>query len=172
LTSILNDFLSLGKLEEGKVDVIKEEIHLPEFLSEVREEITPTLKQGQNIKVRCDGNVTRIYSDGRILRNILFNLLSNASKYSEVDKPIHVDCNATSEGAAFLIRDEGIGIPEDDQKHMFETFFRASNAGNVEGTGLGLNIVKRYAELLDGSITFESEYGKGSKFIVWIPNAK
>jgi signal transduction histidine kinase len=169
LTSILNDFLSLGKLEEGKVEVVKEEIHLQEFLSEICEEITPTVKAGQEIKLDCDGTVRRIYSDGRILRNILFNLLSNASKYSETNQNIYVECNVTSDGATFSIRDEGIGIPDDDQKHMFETFFRASNAGNVEGTGLGLNIVKRYAELLGGSITFESKYGSGSSFKVWIP---
>jgi PAS domain S-box-containing protein len=169
LTSILNDFLSLGKLEEGKIEVVKEEIHLPEFLSDISEEITPTLKAGQEIKLSCMGAVQRIYSDGRILRNILFNLLSNASKYSEPSKPIYVEYNTTSDGATFSIRDEGIGIPKDDQKHMFDRFFRASNAGNVQGTGLGLNIVKRYAELLNGSITFKSEYGKGSNFTVWIP---
>jgi PAS domain S-box-containing protein len=169
LTSILNDFLSLGKLEEGKIDVVKEEIDLPEFLAEICEEITPTLKAGQELKLSCNGAVQRIYSDSRILRNILFNLLSNASKYSEINKPVYIECNGTSEGATFVIRDEGIGIPEDDQKHMFDRFFRASNAGNVQGTGLGLNIVKRYAELLSGSISFESEYGEGSSFTVWVP---
>lgn len=172
LTSILNDFLSLGKLEEGKIEVVKEEIRLQEFLSEICEEITLTLKAGQEIKLTCDGTVRRIYSDGRILRNILFNLLSNASKYSETNKPIYVECDATTDGLSFAIRDEGIGIPDDDQKHMFDRFFRASNAGNVQGTGLGLNIVKRYAELLNGSITFKSEYGKGSTFTVWIPYNK
>jgi PAS domain S-box-containing protein len=169
LTSILNDFLSLGKLEEGKTEVVKEEIHLPEFLSEICEEIAPTLKTGQELKLNYNGPVQRIHSDGRILRNILFNLLSNASKYSEINNPIYVECNTSPDGVSFSIRDEGIGIPEDDQKHLFDRFFRASNAGNVQGTGLGLNIVKRYAELLSGSITFKSENGKGSSFTVWIP---
>jgi PAS domain S-box-containing protein len=169
LTSILNDFLSLGKLEEGKTEVIKEEIHLSQFLSEIGEEITPTFKEGQELKLNCNGAVQRIYSDSRILRNILFNLLSNASKYSEINNPIYVECNASSEGVSFSISDEGIGIPEEDQKHLFDRFFRASNAGNAQGTGLGLNIVKRYAELLNGTITFKSEHGKGSSFTVWIP---
>ena len=70
---------------------------------------------------------------------------------------------------SFDVRDEGIGIPEEDQKHMFDRFFRASNAGNVQGTGLGLNIVKRYLDLLDGSITFSSKYGEGTTFKVIIP---
>jgi signal transduction histidine kinase len=69
----------------------------------------------------------------------------------------------------FHIRDEGIGIPKEDHKHLFDRFFRASNAGNIQGTGLGLNIVKRYVDLLNGSITFSSEYEKGSTFIVSIP---
>ncbi len=169
LTSILNDFLSLGKLEEGKTEVIKEEIHLSQFLSEIGEEITPTFKTGQELNLNCNAAVQKVYSDGRILRNILFNLLSNASKYSEINKPIYVECNTSSDGISFSIRDEGIGIPEEDQKHLFDRFFRASNAGNAQGTGLGLNIVKRYAELLNGTITFKSEYGKGSSFTVWIP---
>jgi len=70
----------------------------------------------------------------------------------------------------FDVRDEGIGIPHEDQKHMFDRFFRASNSGNVQGTGLGLNIVKRYIDLLGGSISFSSEHGKGTIFNVIIPN--
>jgi signal transduction histidine kinase len=108
-------------------------------------------------------------SDARILRNILFNLITNASKYSDVNKPIYIDCYENNGSVSFDVRDEGIGIPEEDQKHMFDRFFRASNAGNVQGTGLGLNIVKRYLDLLDGSIKFTSKYGEGSTFYVMIP---
>lgn len=169
LTSILNDFLSLGKLEEGKIDVNKESIHLHEFLIEIHEEITPTLKAGQELKLNSDCAVEQVYSDTRILRNILFNLISNASKYSDVNKSIYIECISEANGFAFAIRDEGIGIPQEDQKHMFDRFFRASNAGNVQGTGLGLNIVRRYVDLLGGSISFKSEYNKGSIFTVWIP---
>jgi PAS domain S-box-containing protein len=169
LTSILNDFLSLGKLEEGKVDVNKESIQIHEFLKEIQEEITPTIKPGQTIKIECDPADGHMNSDPRVLRNILFNLISNASKYSDENKQITVKCFADKRSVGFTISDEGIGIPIEDQKHMFDRFFRASNAGNVQGTGLGLNIVKRYVELLDGSITFTSEYGKGSVFTVIIP---
>jgi PAS domain S-box-containing protein len=169
LTSILNDFLSLGKLEEGKVDVNKESIQIHEFLKEIQEEITPTIKTGQTIKIECNPADGHMNSDPRVLRNILFNLISNASKYSDENKQITVKCFADKRSVGFAISDEGIGIPIEDQKHMFDRFFRASNAGNVQGTGLGLNIVKRYVELLDGSITFTSEYGKGSVFTVIIP---
>jgi PAS domain S-box-containing protein len=169
LTSILNDFLSLGKLEEGKIDVKKESIHILEFLKEIKEEITPTLKTGQSIKINCNPSIEQVKSDVRILRNILFNLISNASKYSNDNKSITIECFPDPNGVGFAIRDEGIGIPLEDQKHMFDRFFRASNAGNVQGTGLGLNIVKRYVDLLDGSISFQSQFGKGSIFTVMIP---
>ena len=168
LTSILNDFLSLGKLEEGKIEVIQESIQLSEFLHEVKEEISPTLKDHQQLEIQCE--ITRsLASDPRILRNILFNLISNASKYSDAGKTIFIKCSGTEAGIDFAIEDEGIGIPKDDQKYMFDRFFRASNAGNIQGTGLGLNIVKRYVDLLGGTIHFASEYKKGSVFTVHLP---
>jgi len=169
LTSILNDFLSLGKLEEGKIEVNKEAVIITEFLKEVKEEITPTFKSGQTLKISCHTSPNQIHTDVRILRNILFNLLSNASKYSDENKAVYIECFTDKSTAGFAIRDEGIGIPVEDQKHMFDRFFRASNAGTIQGTGLGLNIVKRYVELLDGTISFNSEFGKGSIFTVIIP---
>lgn len=171
LTSILNDLLSLGKLEEGKIEIVKEHISLPDFMTEVEEELTPTLKSGQYLVVHCPEGPPAISSDPRILRNIFFNLISNASKYSPDDKPVFIHCRQEGETVLFLVRDEGIGIPLEDQRHMFDRFFRASNAGNVQGTGLGLNIVKRYVELLGGAISFVSEYQKGSVFTVRIPIA-
>ena len=167
LTSILNDFLSLGKLEEGKIELSKEFINLNEFLTEVKEEIDPILKGGQTLHVIAEKGT--VHSDPRVLRNILFNLISNASKYSDEGKSIDVICSLTQNVLSFDVRDEGIGIPQEDQKHMFDRFFRASNAGNIQGTGLGLNIVRRYVDLLGGQITFNSEFGKGSIFTVNIP---
>jgi signal transduction histidine kinase len=171
LTGILNDLLSLGKLEEGKVDVIKEAIDPTQFLEEVKEEMSGMLKSGQRLHIDYKLNVSDIVTDPRILRNILFNLISNAIKYSEKDKAIYITCRNADGKVMFDVRDEGIGIPDEDQKHMFDRFFRASNAGNVQGTGLGLNIVKRYIELLGGSISFSSHYGKGTIFNVIIPNS-
>ena len=169
LTSILNDLLSLGKLEEGKIDVVMESVSIADFLKDVEEEMVPTLKTGQHMIVDFRSGPQTVQTDPRILRNILFNLISNASKYSEVGKPIFITSLKQGSDVAFVVRDEGIGIPDEDQKFMFDRFFRASNAGNVQGTGLGLNIVKRYVELLHGSISFTSEFGKGSIFTVRIP---
>jgi PAS domain S-box-containing protein len=169
LTVILNDFLSLGKLEEGKVEVHKEIIHMKDFFNEVFEEVNSTLKEGQKITLTCKSDIQEINSDPRILRNIMFNLISNASKYSDVNKNIFVNCEDGDSVIKFTVKDEGIGISQEDQKHLFERFFRASNSGNIQGTGLGLNIVRRYVDLLSGKITFESEFGKGSEFTVTIP---
>lgn len=170
LTSILNDFLSLGKLEEGKIDVVRERVVIADFLKEVEEEMISTLKSGQRLIIHCEGGLESVSTDVRILRNIMFNLISNASKYSDQGKPIYVSCSKEGDAVVLSIRDEGIGIPQEDQRHMFDRFFRASNAGNVQGTGLGLNIVKRYVELLGGRISFVSEYRKGSIFTIRIPS--
>jgi len=169
LTMILNDFLSLGKLEEGKVEVNVETIYVKEFFGEIIEEVNSMLKEGQKIVVNCFADVDAIQSDQRILRNIMFNLISNASKYSDPGKNIHLVCNKIDSTINFSVKDEGIGISPEDQKHLFERFFRASNSGNIQGTGLGLNIVKRYVDLLNGKISFSSEFGKGSEFTITIP---
>jgi PAS domain S-box-containing protein len=169
LTSILNDFLSLGKLEEGKVEITKSPIIVADFLEEVREDLIETLKPGQQIDVACEAGADVLQSDVRILRNIFFNLISNASKYSDPDKTIFIKCSQKENEIIFQVRDEGIGIPEEDFKHVFDRFFRASNAGNTQGTGLGLNIVKRYTDLLEGTASFESKYGQGSTFSITLP---
>jgi PAS domain S-box-containing protein len=172
LTQILNDFLSLGKLEEGKIDVKIETIELEEFLNEINEEVASFLKEGQKLTVTCHPEIKEIASDARILRNIMFNLISNASKYSDQDKAISIICEQKNGRMIFSIKDEGIGIPKEDQKHLFDRFYRASNAGNVQGTGLGLNIVRRYVELIGGEISFTSDNEKGSTFFISIPHAK
>jgi PAS domain S-box-containing protein len=169
LTAILNDFLSLGKLEEGKVEVKAEPVDLQSLCADIHEEIRVQLKPGQEIIVSCAMADEQVLTDPRILRNILFNLLSNAIKYSDQGKKIHLDIKQSRSSYEISITDEGIGIPESDKKHLFDRFFRASNASNIPGTGLGLNIVRRYVELLRGSITFVSEYNKGTTFIINIP---
>jgi len=169
MTSILNDFLSVGKLEEGKVEIIRERVNVQDLMADIAEEIKLSLKAGQRIETRCENQEPAIYTDVRMLRNILFNLLSNASKYSDADKAIALKCTAEEGKLVISITDEGIGIPDEDQRHLFDRFFRASNVTNIQGTGLGLNIVKRYLDLLEGNINFTSVYGKGSTFVIRLP---
>lgn len=166
LTVILNDFLSLEKLESGAQKVSFQEFNLSALMDEVREEVHGMIKPNQEIILA--GESITVKSDPHILKNILLNLVSNAIKYSPDDGKIEL---STSNGKESIIsiKDHGIGIPLNDQKRLFERFHRAENATNIQGTGLGLHIVKKYVELLDGTITFESKEGEGSVFRVSLP---
>jgi PAS domain S-box-containing protein len=167
LTSILNDFLSLDKLEQGKIEIKPTQLSIDKFAEELIEEIQPTLKKGQKIVYNHSGK-TEVYLDRQMLKNILYNLISNASKYSEEDSIIDFTTSLDKKGLNITVTDHGMGIPENDQVHLFERFFRAKNVTNIQGTGLGLNIVKRYADLLNGEVTFNSKQGKGTTFNIHI----
>jgi len=164
LTGILNDFLSLSKIEEGKEDINLSNIIVKDVCETVIQDVSGLLKEGQ--KVNYIPNEISVFTDERILKNILFNLTSNAIKYSKPKGIITINVQQESNKITISVTDNGIGIPLEDQKHLFSRFFRASNVINIQGTGLGLNIVKRYLDLLDGSITFQSAEGIGTKFIV------
>lgn len=167
LTGILNDFLSLSKLEEGRVLVESSPFDLIELSHETIEDLQQILKSDQQIKICAEVNNLALITDKRILKNILFNLLSNAIKYSDDD--IQLVISIDHDECEIAVKDQGIGIPEEDQKHLFTRFFRARNSVNIQGTGLGLNIVKRYVGLLQGSLDFTSKYGEGSTFKIRIP---
>ncbi|WP_425391082.1 ATP-binding protein [Ekhidna sp.] len=166
LTNILNDFLSLEKLESGAQKVIFAQVNLEELMQETIEDMSQNLKKDQEIKL--SGTARTIQTDEHILKNILFNLISNASKYSSEGDPIEINLEEDKNLKIHIV-DHGIGIPEAEQKKMFERFFRAANATNIQGTGLGLNIVKKYADLLKGDISFTSTEGQGSTFTLTLP---
>lgn len=168
LTGILNDFLSLSKLEEGKIQTRYETFNLNELCEELREEMLSQSKRGQTIEYISEGSA-EVHLDPYLLRNILVNLLNNAIKYSpeESHTILHYQSSATT--ISITITDQGIGIPDEDQVHMFERFFRAKNVTNIQGTGLGLSIVKRYVDLMAGSIDFESVYQEGTTFTLQFP---
>jgi PAS domain S-box-containing protein len=169
LTGILNDFLSLGKLEEGRIEVATEIVSLRSLFEEIKEEIKSVLKEQQQLVINFAQPELNFLSDPRILRGILFNLVSNAAKYSDPGKTIQLNATYTDDKITIDVCDEGIGIPPSEVKHIFERFFRATNSANIQGTGLGLNIVKRYIDLLKGDISFISETGKGSTFTITLP---
>lgn len=169
LTGILNDFLSLSKLEEGIVGNNPAEFNLTELANEIIEELHPVLKPSQRMNYRHQGTAV-VLLDRNIIKNILLNLLSNAIKYSEKGTiELYAEVNRTN--VLLSVSDQGIGIPEEDKTFLFTRFFRAHNAGNVQGTGLGLNIVKRYIELLGGYISMESALGVGTTFNMEIPQS-
>lgn len=168
LNNILSEFLSLGKLEEGKTMANPKEVNLRELIEDVYFQLKGVFKTGQNLQYDHYGQ-ENVYIDGVLLKNVLINLISNASKYSGEEKIIYVQSKVEERKVVVTVRDEGIGISEEDQKQLFSRFFRAGNAANIQGTGLGLYIVKRYVEMMHGSIGFRSELGKGSEFWIQAP---
>ncbi|RYY48012.1 MAG: PAS domain-containing sensor histidine kinase [Chitinophagaceae bacterium] len=169
LNDILEDFLSLGKLDEGKVGTTVSVFDLKHFAEETIEEMKGLLKAGQHIGYAYSGP-NEITCDRKLLKNILINLLTNAIKFSDEGKEIRVSIQADASKADITVADQGIGISAEDQAHMFTSFFRGSNAINIAGTGLGLHIVKRYADLMEGSVHLQSELNKGTSITVRIPS--
>lgn len=168
LTGVLNDFLSLSKLEEGKVVTEESEVDLRQLCKDIIEDLDGIIKSDQKIWVNAKVDST-IKTDKRTIRNVLFNLISNAIKYSPDDGTIECNLDKTRKHMIITIKDDGIGIPEEEQKYIFTRFFRATNVENIQGTGLGLTIVKRYLDLLGGEITFESASDMGSTFRIKLP---
>jgi signal transduction histidine kinase len=165
----LNEFLSLGRIEEGKVEMNPEVFDLVEFINGMNNEMSVLLKPGQNFIFNHKGN-TESYTDTNLLKHIMINLISNAIKFSPENASIIIDAEVTTTHTKISITDKGIGIPLSDQVHLFERFFRATNVTNIQGTGLGLHIVGRYVELLNGSIHYHSEFENGSSFIINLPS--
>ncbi|MFK7773689.1 MAG: PAS domain S-box protein [Saprospiraceae bacterium] len=171
LTSILNDFLSLEKLESGKVRYHPVEIEIEEYIQHVIDEMSLILKSDQKIIHIHEGD-KQVVADEHLLKNIMINLLSNGIKYSPAGKNVELHTKYDEGKINIQVKDYGIGIPEADQRLMFTRFFRAHNVTNIQGTGLGLTIVKRYLNLMGGKIWFESKEGEGTTFFVEIPNVK
>jgi two-component system sensor kinase FixL len=169
LTGILNDFLSLSRLEEGKVMNTPAEFDIKDLADDVIEEMPSLSKEDQLIEYNHNGETSFLILDKSIIKNILMNLLSNACKYSPEGKKIIFTTSIVENNLDIVVKDEGIGIPDEDKAYLFSRFFRAHNTQNIQGTGLGLNIVKKYVDLLNGKVSFVSELGNGTTFTVNIP---
>ncbi len=165
LTDILNEFLSIGRMEEGKIQANFSIFNIKEQVQLVCNEMQSILKPGQQIRIRHEGKQV-VNLDLSLLRNVFINLISNALKFSPENSYIDVETEVTEDRISISIRDYGIGISEDDKKHLFERFFRGKNVMNIQGTGLGLHIVSKYVELMNGHIEAQSELEKGTKFII------
>lgn len=170
LTGILNDFLSLEKLEAGHEESREEKVELVSFINEQIDHLRTISKKGQSISTTFDVEKYELFIDKSFLKNILNNLISNAIKYSSEGDKIEVILKGLKDRVIIDVKDYGIGIPEEDQVHLFQRFFRAKNSMNIQGTGLGLNLVKRYLDLIGGSISFESKLRQGTTFTIILPN--
>jgi len=172
LTSILNEFLSLDKLDQGIIDPQISTFNLKSLLQEVVEEMLEYSEKGHEVIIKHQEEDLILTQDKEMVRNILINLISNAIKYSPAKSVIHFDSQIVHSKVVLNVKDSGIGIPKADQKHIFQRFFRANNANTIQGTGLGLNIVKGYLDLMGGHISFSSQENIGSTFTVTLPQEK
>lgn len=162
LNSILNEFLSLRKMEDGKMVAHKSDINIKETINRLVQEMSEMFKTGQKVNYQHSGNTIAVM-DEVIFKNILINLLSNAVKFSPENSNIFINTYESDLNYVLSIKDEGIGIGKKDQEHVGEIFFRANNATNIPGTGLGLHIVARYVEMLDGKMDIYSKLNEGTE---------
>lgn len=169
LTTILNDFLLHEKLEAGKVEPTFSEFDIVKLGEEITEEMQIVSKPHQTIIYQHTGVVHVFKLDQYLLKNCIINIISNAIKYSGDNTFIEFNTEIIDELLIVTIKDYGIGIPVNDHSNLFEPFFRAHNTGTIPGTGLGLNIVKRYSKLMNGTIAFESKLNSGTSFTFTFP---
>ena len=165
LTDILNDFLNVGKIEEGKIQARFSVFDIEKNTTETIAEMQNVCKKGQQIAYKHEGEA-QVELDPGMFKHISLNLLSNAIKFSPENSVIELNTKVSDNEIEFRIKDSGIGISKEDQEHLFERFFRAANAINIQGTGLGLHIVSKYAELMNGHISCKSETDNGTEFTV------
>jgi signal transduction histidine kinase len=163
LTEILEEFLSVGKLEDGKLEVHPTEFSLREFIKDILSDFST---YGQAIRFEL-GEDFSCFQDASILRKVIFNGLSNALKFSQREVILQVKLQGTF--VELRIIDQGIGISDEDKKHLFERFFRGGNATVIQGTGLGLHLVDRYMRLLGGKVEITSELNKGTELLIQFP---
>jgi PAS domain S-box-containing protein len=163
LTEILEEFLSVGKLEDGKLEIHPSSFSIREFLNDILSDFS---SYNQSIRIELAEDFT-CYQDSSILRKVIFNGLSNALKFSQKEVKLHVIRQENT--VELSIIDQGIGISDEDQKHLFERFFRGGNATVIQGTGLGLHLVDRYMRLLGGKVQIKSELNKGTALLIQFP---
>jgi len=174
LLNLINDILDLSKIEAGKMDFTAEDIDLGEIMNSVRQTIRPMVEaKGHQLSLQIEENLPQVHGDPTRLRQILLNLLSNAIKFTPPGGQISVDAHQQGDWAHISVTDNGIGIKPEGHDRIFESFTQADTLSDntTEGTGLGLTLTKQLVEATGGSISLESEPGKGSKFTFTLPLA-
>jgi PAS domain S-box-containing protein len=167
---LMEQVLVLGRGDAGKLNFSPQVLDLQPLCTKVAEESSATVQGRCPIKTEFENDVSGATADEPLLRHIFSNLLTNAIKYSSAGSEVRFLIKRDAGDAVFLVEDQGIGIPKDDHSRMFEAFQRATNVGEIAGSGLGLLIAKRCVELHGGSISFISESGQGTTFIVRLPS--
>jgi len=165
---LLDDILLIGRAEAGVLRASPTELNLDEFCRNLVESLEHSSARSHDIRYAFSGNPT-VSLDERLLSEVVGNLLSNALKYSPQGSQVDFDVLVSDEQCRFTVGDRGIGIPEADTPRLFESFFRASNANQIKGSGLGLAVVKKAVEVQNGTVEVETRLGQGTKFVVLVP---
>ncbi len=168
MKQMLDEVLLIGRVEAGKLEAHPQPVDLTEFCSDLVDTLRLQFKE-HRVVYSADGELSSLLIDQQLIMHILDNLLSNAFKYSGPETTIYFDVTRDAGDIVFSVHDEGIGISEQDQERLFDTFHRGDNVGDAPGTGLGLAVVKRSVDVLQGSISVESTLGEGSTFVVRVP---
>jgi len=171
MTEMLDEVLLIGRAEAGVLVPVPEELNLAEFCASLLQGLERSPGARERVRLSCRG-AEWVRLDQRLLSHVLGNLLDNALKYSPPGSPVVIELSVSESGLHCTIEDRGIGIPEQDLPNLFVSFQRASNVGTVQGSGLGLAVVKRAVETQHGSVEVSSELGRGSKFTVRLPLAE
>ena len=171
MTELLNDILILGRADAGKLDFNPAPLDVVQFCRDLTEEMQLGVGRQHTLHFVSQKECDKVCLDEKLLRQILSNLLSNACKYSPEGSQVHFDLECREGQVIFCVRDQGIGIPPEDQARMFETFHRARNVNDISGTGLGLAIVKKAVDLHQGTINVASQVEVGTTFTVTLPAA-
>ncbi|HSF48503.1 MAG TPA: PAS domain-containing sensor histidine kinase, partial [Burkholderiales bacterium] len=171
MTHMLEEVLVIGRADSGRLAFNPQSLDVAQLAREIANEVGRGIEHEQEIVLHAHGDRFIRVLDEKLVRHIVGNLLSNAIKFSPPGSTVRFELFCRDGQTNFEISDQGIGIPAEDQPRLFETFYRARNVSNISGTGLGLAIVKRCVELHGGSISFESKVGRGTKFVVTLPDS-
>ena len=169
MSDLLQDILLVGKLESGKVEFSPVPMQLSSLCAAVIEDAQFSIGRNHHLVFSDSPDSGQAWVDPKLLRHVLLNLLSNAIAYSPQGSTVTLRLARDGDRVTFSVSDQGIGIPPEDQPHIFETFYRARNVGNIPGTGLGLVVAQRAINLHRGSLSFTSAVGQGTTFVVTIP---
>jgi PAS domain S-box-containing protein len=169
MNEMITDVLTLNRADSGRLEFRPAPMDLVALSKHILEEIKLISKPNHQFIFECESDLNNILLDEKLIRNIIVNLLSNSVKYSPKGGTIKLFINKKPDKIEISVEDEGIGISEEDQKKLFQPFIRGTNIENIPGTGLGLAILQRAVSLHKGKISFNSELGKGTKFIILLP---
>ncbi|MBD2666153.1 response regulator receiver sensor signal transduction histidine kinase [Richelia sinica FACHB-800] len=169
LLNLLDEILLIGSMEVGKMQHNPVEVNLKNFCTDLIDSLQCGVGNQHQLRFTCQQSSTQAEIDITLLQQILNNLLSNAIKYSPTDSQITLELDCQPEIAIFRVRDKGIGIPLENQPHLFTAFYRCHNVGKIKGTGLGLAIVKKCVEVHQGNIFLDSTEGLGTIVTVSLP---